>query len=56
MLKNTQFVVPRILIMFRDRKLLVTGGTGTFGKSFVRLTLEKFNPKKIIISMNITSK
>ncbi len=27
----------------------MTGGTGTFGKSFVRLTLEKFNPKKIII-------
>ncbi len=27
----------------------MTGGTGTFGKSFVRLTLKKFNPKKIII-------
>ena len=33
MLKNTQFVVPRILIVFRDRKLLVTGGTGSIGSS-----------------------
>jgi UDP-N-acetylglucosamine 4,6-dehydratase len=29
--------------------ILVTGGTGSFGKTFVPMTLAKFNPKKIII-------
>lgn len=29
--------------------ILVTGGTGSFGNTFVPLTLEKYNPKKIII-------
>ena len=35
--------------MFNDSTILVTGGTGSFGKEFVRKTLDKFNPKKIII-------
>ena len=29
--------------------ILITGGTGSFGKKFVKRTLEKYNPKKIII-------
>ena len=29
--------------------ILVTGGTGSFGHKFVKMTLEKYNPKKIII-------
>lgn len=29
--------------------ILVTGGTGSFGHTFVPMTLAKFNPKKIII-------
>jgi len=29
--------------------ILVTGGTGSFGHKFVEMTLEKYNPKKIII-------
>jgi len=35
--------------MFTGRTILVTGGTGSFGNAFTRLTLEKFNPAKIII-------
>ena len=35
--------------MLNDSTILITGGTGSFGHSFVPLTLEKFNPKKIII-------
>jgi UDP-N-acetylglucosamine 4,6-dehydratase/5-epimerase len=35
--------------MFDDKTILVTGGTGSFGHSFIRLTLERFNPKKIIV-------
>lgn len=29
--------------------ILITGGTGSFGQAFVPMTLEKFNPKKLII-------
>lgn len=35
--------------LFLDSNLLVTGGTGSFGKAFVRMTLENFKPKRIII-------
>ncbi len=35
--------------MFDDKTILVTGGTGSFGKCFLKMTLEKFNPKKVII-------
>jgi UDP-N-acetylglucosamine 4,6-dehydratase len=31
------------------KTILVTGGTGSFGNAFVPMTLEKYNPKKIII-------
>ena len=32
-----------------NSNILITGGMSTFGKAFVKLTLENFNPKKIII-------
>jgi len=35
--------------MFEGKTILVTGGTGSFGNTFVPLTLDKYNPKKIII-------
>ncbi|NHI01393.1 UDP-N-acetylglucosamine 4,6-dehydratase (inverting) [Oceanimonas sp. MB9] len=35
--------------MFNGKTLLITGGTGSFGNTFVPMTLEKYNPKKIII-------
>ncbi len=35
--------------MFNNSIILVTGGTGSFGKAFVSMTLKKFNPKKLII-------
>jgi UDP-N-acetylglucosamine 4,6-dehydratase len=35
--------------MLEDSTILVTGGTGSFGHTFVPLTLERFNPRKIII-------
>jgi UDP-N-acetylglucosamine 4,6-dehydratase (inverting) len=33
----------------RDKTILITGGTGSFGKSFVQMTLTEHDPKKIII-------
>ena len=35
--------------MFENASILVTGGTGSFGKAFVRETLAKFNPRKIVV-------
>lgn len=35
--------------MIENSTILVTGGTGSFGNTFVPMTLEKYNPRKIII-------
>ena len=35
--------------MFNDKRLLVTGGTGSFGKSFIPMTLSQHNVKEIIV-------
>ncbi|NPA65642.1 MAG: UDP-N-acetylglucosamine 4,6-dehydratase (inverting) [Epsilonproteobacteria bacterium] len=35
--------------MFNDKTILITGGTGSFGKQFVRTILKRYKPKKIII-------
>lgn len=35
--------------MFDNKNILITGGTGSFGKEFVKMTLDQFNPKKLII-------
>ena len=35
--------------MLKNSTIPVTGGTGSFGNTFVPMTLAKFNPKKIII-------
>jgi len=35
--------------MFNNKTILVTGGTGSFGKKFVEIVSKRFKPKKIII-------
>ena len=35
--------------MFNDASILVTGGTGSFGHTFVPMTLARFNPRRLII-------
>ena len=35
--------------MLESSSILITGGTGSFGNRFVPLTLEKYNPKRIVI-------
>lgn len=35
--------------MLKGKTILVTGGTGSFGHAFLPMTLEKYNPKKVII-------
>lgn len=35
--------------MLNDKSILITGGTGSFGKAFTKYVLEHYEPKKIII-------
>ncbi len=35
--------------MFNNKTILITGGTGSFGKKYTEILLKKYNPKKIII-------
>src|SRR5437773_11460000 len=34
---------------WREQVVLVTGGTGSFGRRFTKIMLEEFKPKKLII-------
>ncbi len=35
--------------MFNNKNILITGGTGSFGKKFTKCLLEKYKPNKIVI-------
>ena len=35
--------------MLKNSTILITGGTGSFGHTFIPMTLEKYNPKKIVV-------
>ena len=35
--------------MLNDKVILVTGGTGSFGKKFLEMIFQRYNPKKVII-------
>ena len=35
--------------MLNKKNILITGGTGSFGKNFVNFILKKHNPNKVII-------
>ncbi|MCL2147513.1 MAG: UDP-N-acetylglucosamine 4,6-dehydratase (inverting) [Synergistaceae bacterium] len=35
--------------MFDDKSILITGGTGSFGKEFVRMALDCYSPSRLII-------
>jgi UDP-N-acetylglucosamine 4,6-dehydratase/5-epimerase len=35
--------------MLKNSTILITGGTGSFGHAFIPMTLEKYNPKKIVV-------
>lgn len=35
--------------MLNNASILITGGTGSFGNTFVPMTLEKYNPKRLVI-------
>jgi len=35
--------------MFKNKTILITGGTGSFGQKFILKTFKSYNPKKIIV-------
>jgi UDP-N-acetylglucosamine 4,6-dehydratase len=35
--------------MFNDKSILITGGTGSFGKQFVRTILRRFRAKRVVV-------
>lgn len=35
--------------MFNNKSILVTGGTGSFGKAFISTILEQYNPERVIV-------
>ena len=35
--------------MFTDKSILITGGTGSFGKRFISHLLKEYSPKKLIV-------
>ena len=35
--------------MLNNKSILITGGTGSFGKKFIKTVLDKYKPKKVII-------
>jgi len=35
--------------MLTNQSILITGGTGSFGNAFIPMTLEKYNPKQIVV-------
>ena len=35
--------------MFNKKSILITGGTGSFGKKFTEFVIKKYNPKKIVV-------
>ncbi len=39
--------------MLNNKSILITGGTGSFGKKFTEIVLEKYKPKKLIILLRV---
>ena len=35
--------------MFNDKSILVTGGTGSFGKNFIRAVLSRYRPRRVVV-------
>ena len=35
--------------MFNDKSILITGGTGSFGKKYTEILLKKYKPKRLVI-------
>ena len=39
----------KLMSIFKNKSILITGGTGSFGKKITEVILKEHNPKKLII-------
>jgi UDP-N-acetylglucosamine 4,6-dehydratase len=39
----------QVTIMFDDKSILITGGTGSFGKKFIKTILARYKPRRVIV-------
>lgn len=35
--------------MFDDKSILITGGTGSFGKKFIRTVIDRYQPRRVVV-------
>ena len=35
--------------MLKNKSILITGGTGSFGKKFIKTVLDRYSPGKVIV-------
>ncbi len=40
--------------MFDNKTILITGGTGSFGQKYVQVLIEKFKPKKLLFTQEMS--
>ena len=40
-------------MLLDDKTILITGGTGSFGKCFTRYVMEHYTPKKVIVKVDV---
>lgn len=38
-----------MIAMFNDKSILITGGTGSFGKMFIKTVLARYKPRRVIV-------
>jgi UDP-N-acetylglucosamine 4,6-dehydratase len=42
-------IFKEVVILFNDRSILITGGTGSFGQAYVKTLLERYKVKRIVV-------
>lgn len=46
---SNHWILEREVQMLKNSSILITGGTGSFGNTFIPMTLTKYNPKRIVV-------
>jgi len=44
-----QVILQQRKIVLNNKSILITGGTGSFGKHFIRTVLERFEPERLVV-------
>ena len=49
LIKENRKQQGRRFFMLNNKSILITGGTGSFGKKFIKTVLDRYNPEKVIV-------